>query len=302
MLRPPRFFLIAAMLATGLALGACSSDEDEREDYAASDTADNGAGNGALAIGGGMHDPGVIAPSCAAMPTASNGTRDITGIELGKSADMAYQVLRCANPAFELAFEDDSGFPLDRLPDGSKPRKLLNASAGLEKYDVFLVGMPGEEKVVAIRRTVEFGEGAEPPVTSLTERITTKYGKPTDVDDFGSTLYMEVPHAPDGPLLGPENSLFNNCTAHRAGPDDSMRINDGCGLSINVQIDLKATNRGLAKGMGVALVDQRQAMQAIALFNKNAARLLSEQQAQERDAAQRAVRDAGADRGRMPSL
>lgn len=237
---------------------------------------------------------------CARFKLPAGGQRDILGISFGMSADMAYGLLACSNPAFKVAYETDGGFSLPRLPDGGTPRTTITASAGMENVYVTLVGLPGQEKVVGVRRSVEFGEGNEAPAETILKRLTDKYGEPTYRWTGNDYWIFEVPYAPDGQLIGRENSLFSRCTSDRT--DGRMAISDACGLSVNFKIGLKSDNPGLAKSFTVSVIEQRKTMEAIAAFTEYARAAQSAKRERELDAAKRAVDEAGQDGSRVPTL
>ncbi|MEP9404349.1 hypothetical protein [Sphingomonas sp. VNH70] len=240
---------------------------------------------------------------CAAnRPAAASGGRDIAGVTLGMPAEQAFAIVACTNPAFEVDYSSEGGFRMAKLPGDTQPRTQIAARAGLETMTLSLVGLPGQEQVVAIHRSVEFADGQEAPVETVLKRLTDKYGQPSyrySAGD-GSVGRYELPYSPDGKLLGPDNALFNQCTNDRS--DGSMSISDACGISINFAVHAKSANPGLARSFAVALVDQRAAMAAIERFNQAAAAMAEKQRQGELNAAQQAVDAAGKDGNRMPTL
>jgi hypothetical protein len=287
------------VLGSMMAVSACSghSDEDDYHAPAVSQTDGGEAGTAKKDVGTAEAE-GI---NCGLYQPPPDTRHDILGISFGMTADEAYARLACANPAFKLEYDTSGGFSTKALRDGSKPRKTLTASAGLETATVSLIGLPGEEKVVAVQRRVEFGAGSEPPSETIVNRLTTKYGEPsrTIVDSGGS--YAWVVFSPDGQKLGPDNSLYSTCT-HYQSTSDSISINSECGFTVRTSVSVKLDNPGLAHAFSVTLVEQRKAMDAIEAFDNAVQSMADASRQRELDNAKRAVEQAGQNDEHIPTL
>lgn len=235
---------------------------------------------------------------CANRKETAGSRNDVLGVTIGMGAQEAYERLACANAAFTVEFAPGQGFRLPAVPGAPQPRTMLVADAGTEKVAVYLVGLPGEEKVYAISREVEFGVGAEPPVEQLYGTLVAKYGEGVRHRYYGDTVFT-VAYSPSGQLLGADNEDFGTCKGdpHRAG----VAADERCGLTVNYEIAPKPSNTGLAKVLFLTIVDQRGAMQAVEAYKAHAAGAVARKKEDELRQANDAVRNA-AQGGRMPDL
>lgn len=241
--------------------------------------------------------------NCSNRKQAADARNDVLGVTMGMPAQEAYERLACANPAFVVEFKPGQGFDLPEIPGGSQPRSLINADAGSENAVVYLVGLPGQEKVYAMTRKIEFGEGAEPPVANLLATVTAKYGAGIEHVTLAGTDYEarihSVAYSPTGILLGAGNADFTACASENIRAN-SVQMNSSCGLTIDYEVDPKKENTGLAKALYVTVADQRGAMQAIEAYKAYAGNVVARRKADELNRANQAVQNASGTR--MPGL
>lgn len=239
--------------------------------------------------------------NCSAFKNPKESPRDILGVTYGMSAEDAFARIACANPAFKVKFSTTQGFETEKLRDGSLPRKSIEANAGLERALVYLMGLPGAEKVIAVEREVEFGDESEPPFETIVSRLKQKYGESSGSTASSNSLHNWISYSPDGQKIGTDNSLYSDCTNYQS-TSASISINSGCGLTIFYTVRAKSDNAGLAKSFKVRVVEQRNAMDAITSFNEAAQLQAAEGRQQELDRAKQDVERAGQKNSSLPSL
>lgn len=194
---------------------------------------------------------------CANRKADANGRNDVLGVVLGMGAQEAYERLACANPAFTVAFSEQGGFKVPEVPGAPSPRRLLTADAGTQHVTAYLIGAPGQEKVYAITRHVEFGEGDEPPTAKLRETLTAKYGAGVQHVAYAEPIFT-VAYSAEGALLGAENPTFTACKGDPL--DRGVAIDERCGMTADYEITPKTSNPGLAQHLDLTIVDQRAAI------------------------------------------
>jgi hypothetical protein len=230
---------------------------------------------------------------CAQSKPPASGKNDILGVSFGMPAEQAFGIIACSNPAFTVEYNSDGGLDLPALSDGTKPRTQIAAQIDGESIFALLVGLPGQEKVVGINRSVEFAEGKEPAADAILKSLTDKYGQPTYRNTSSGSWAFEVPYTPQGQVIAEGSSLFSTCTADRTNGE--MQISDECGLSVNFVIALKDGNPGLAKSFKVSIVEQAKTMTAVDQYEAAARSAKGVAQKDQVD-------KAGQDKSRMPTL
>ena len=249
--------------------GAMTSNPDQRHTAQASGTADaEGIECGAVQPGSG---------------------NDVVGVTVGMSADDAYRLIACSNRALRVSFSDRGGFGPQVLPDGRRMRKSITAVAGGERIQALLVGLPGQERVVAITRELPFASGEAPLVTALVAQLQGKYGALRhDPNQYGQWSGNAIRGADGQPL--PEGSLSGAGCSLSAGLGGSLR--GDCGLSVAVDIQISRENPNLADRLKVSLIDGAFGVRQIQTVNAVI----------EADARARQNRDTENARGNTPNL
>ncbi len=160
-----RSFLVLVSLP--LVIAACSNadETDEVEPQAELDAELKNVGT--------QQAEGIDCPSKKVDSTSAKN--EITGVQIGMTAQQAYEAVACADPDYKVRYSD-FGFELPAIPDGSEPKRGIYAEKGLENISIFLMGLPGKERVIGISRYVEFPQGKEPTIKNLVESLTKKYG------------------------------------------------------------------------------------------------------------------------------
>lgn len=233
---------------------------------------------------------------CTNRAADANGRNDVLGVVIGMGAQEAYERLACANTAFTVAFSSQGGFTVPEVPGAPSPRTLLKADAGTQHVTAYLIGAPGQEKVYAITRHVEFGEGDEPSADKLRETLTAKYGAGVQHVAYAGPIYTTA-YSAEGALLGAENPTFTAC---KEDPLSSgVAIDERCGMTASYEIAPKTSNPGLANHLDLTIVDQRAAIQALQAVRARASAAIAGQKADEVNRANKAVQDAG---DRIPKL
>lgn len=213
---------------------------------------------------------------------AANGANDVVGVAIGMPAMEAYARMACSNPELRVRFDDRSGFPMPALPDGSKPRTFILGEGGGERIETYLAGMPGDERVIAVRRRLDFPRGQEAQFAALQQQLAAKYGALEEgagsiPQAYYASRVQEVP--PGG---------INPCAPRLHG---DMEIFGHCALSVSVRVEA-GNNRQLARRMIVSLSDGAAAFRLIEAYQARVRGEVGQQQDQQ---AQEAA-------GRAPSL
>lgn len=275
---------IAVALAAALVLVACGGSEGAAVD---------GAGQAGQVEQGGVADAGdgadEASPDCP--PEVRDGLAgpDILGVKLGMTADEALGTVRCA--LGEGAVVKTEARWLDRLQTygvelGTQAftvqkgdhqacdyqRNWQGCGFGNREWThvdetivVATPGVPGKETAMAIWRTQAFRESQMPPLQSVLDALTKKYGEPqmTEASDSPrgySAGYRELQWVSDragNPLKAP-NPLFQKCrnAISGRGEQTSASWTDGCGLNIRANVLLSGKNPGLAMELQVAMLQQ----------------------------------------------
>jgi hypothetical protein len=269
-----------------LALAACGGSGNSSIDVANGASADRSASSSRGE--GGTADAESI--NCNGIP-APDGL-DVVGVSMGMSADDAHRAIACSNRALRVSFTDRGGFGLPPLADGQRPRTAIIGESGQERITVGLIGLPGQERVVTIRRTLNFARGQEPAVAAMISELQQKYGGlEHNPDQYGAWSGRALRDASNQPLIsvGPSGTLLaSQC---EMGVLQGNLIGE-CGLSIAVDIDFSRENQQLASRLVVSMSNGAFGMQQLQAYQAQARGAAEQRQSQE-------VQDA---QGRTPSL
>ncbi|WP_157084704.1 hypothetical protein [Sphingomonas pituitosa] len=256
--------------------------------------------------------------SCPA-PGGGAGADDVTGIRLGMNLATAKTLLSCRNGAFHF-YEGHAGFRLPALPDGKPSLTMLTAKRGKiagcdpadpstlkactaekpsfeqvdEEVRLYLAGLPGKERVIAVMREEQFPADAQRDIAVVERDLVAKYGQQPDRNLDFSPHYSWIFDS-RGQRISAQNPDFAPCRDTAGfGNDAPLRLREGCRRTVNAwmiqEISTVARQQGVAAGVGVALVDHDAALRAIKDAEAQISALAETQQRQEQ---QRAAAQAG---------
>lgn len=134
---------------------------------------------------------------------------------------------------------------------------------GQSKWYVGTMGMPGQERVIAVAREEWFGEGKNPTAASVAQALISKYGTPsrTREDNYGQRT-LDWIYDPRGRAVGETSPLYQQCTGI-SDPDGGTSFSPDCGLVLQARVITLESNRQLAQYMQVGAIDQATGYQAI---------------------------------------
>jgi hypothetical protein len=164
-------------------------------------------------------------------------------IRMGFNASFAKTRITKTSKQIEQESEDKS------LALGSN-RVTEDMNPGEVKYTVLTMGVPGQERVISFGRAERFGEGKNPTVDSVAQALTGKFGPGTARrnDSSRSLLYRWV-YDPAGLKVVETSRLYRQCFG-------SANPRPECGVTVTAQIFWMPDNPGLARYLGVSVVDQ----------------------------------------------
>lgn len=282
---------LSLLLATAL-LAGCGSDKtpavsaEATKAAAASLPANASTTEVAAHMRGDVHCP-------ADLPAAAQGTPvdDVLGVRPGITYEQAANAVMCSNPLLVVTPDTSRGFDIQTygqtIRQGFSARfaeakvqktgrqivqemernamdRGMNAvredmKPGQAKWFVTTMGMPGQEKVIAVTREQWFDTGKNPTLDSVTQSLIDKYGPPTQKQDSSGyqTGYRGLRWAydPRGRLITETSPLFNQCNGV-SDPDSGMNLSADCGVVVEAKIIRLGSNPDLARFMQVGVVDQ----------------------------------------------
>lgn len=246
---------------------------------------DAGVGRGQASAPGEARTADELGLNCNAVAAQRGEGPDVAGVTIGMSADQALQKLACSNRALRVAFSDQGGFT-QPLPDGRRPRTTISGEGPQERVVVALVGLPGQERVVTIRRTLEFAAGQEPVITNTIAQLEQKYGalahNPAEYGRWTGHSLRDAnnrPIAPNDSLLGARCALS---VGMQAGQPD---LQGDCGLAVSVDIRPSSSNEQLAGRLVVSMNNGAFGVQLVEAYRAHANGAAQQQQSQEVDQA-----------------
>lgn len=270
------------------ALSACGGSGGNTAGSGTGDIPDGNSNQpAATAAPGGTADAEGI--NCGAL-TAPTGA-DVVGVSIGMGAEDARKAMACSNRALRVSVSDQGGFNVPPSPDGRPAHRSILAEGGQERIQAMLVGAPGDERVVTIRRTIDFAPDREPLVAELIAQLERKYGSLFhNPNEYGRWTGDNIRSADGQPIPPAESMLRINCT-----PETSLlqpMLRGECGLSVGVFIQPKESNERLATRLIVVMMNGSYGMQRIDALTANARNASNQQRDQETQRAQ----------GRAPTL
>lgn len=276
-------FLSTFAAVSALALASCSGTDSN--DTSNGDTIDQSSGADAA-------EDAPSALSCLRLPTRdARKDNDIMNIDLGMSADDALKIAQCNDEGLAVNVSDE-GAPA--LPDGSKPRVQISLQKEDDLVNVFLMGMPGEEKVYGLVRVKTFAEGTEPTVAQMRTQLLDKYGPLVPDRTFGADYRRNAENlneqaqalSPDGQPLFKDIYSKRDCAEYFGQNDSLAQLSGDCGFTKKMEIRPKYGNDGLASGFSVWIGDQRAIMMAMQSLGQKLRALQSEEREAERQEAE----------------
>jgi hypothetical protein len=288
-----KLFRVFAMLVAG-AVVACGSDEDDiglpdpssgrgnapEEVMSAEEVAEQKRGD-------------VDCPADIETPERADGAPvdDVVGVRPGLTIDEAKNLVLCTH---ELLVAEEGSRHFNMQTYGQEIRQGFTAkfaereqtadelrremeqgwmdragnavvrdmSPGQAKWYVAAMGMPGEERVIAVAREEWFAEGKNPTADSVADALVKKYGPPSRSYDSGSQRRIDWIYDPRGRPVGETSPLYQSCMGI-SNPDGGTNFSPDCGLVVQAMVMTLASNRQLAESMQVGVIDQANGYQAI---------------------------------------
>ena len=256
-----RKWMMASVMVLGLAAcGQGSADKGPESPEAANDTQATAETSGGTAAAEGLN--------CNAIKAKPANGPDVVGIAMGMPVQEAYQKLACFNPAFVLEMTEPR-------PDGY--RSIRTEYDG-DDISVRLVGVPGQEQVVEINRSVRYASGREPAVDGILNQLTQKYGAFTQTNYGGGpqVTYQMVQRADGSRVSGLEDPLMRGCPYEQP---------EACGLTVTTNIIRAESNPGLAHNFQVIMLDQRIARRQTEIARNSESSATQQRQSQELQSA-----------------
>lgn len=299
-IHPRRAPLRAGALALALLLAACGSDDragpaaaagagTPERPRAAAPTGDASAEEVAEEKRGDVDCP-------ADKPAAPAGApvQDVLGVRPGLSYEQAAQIVMCADPLLVVTEEKFRGFDFPtygqtvrqaftaqfaeaRVRKSSQQimREIEQAAiarggnaasegmpAGQSRWFVSTMGMPGEEKVIAVAREERFEADRNPTVDSVTQALLAKYGPASRQLGNATARHLTWIYDPRGRLAGETSAIYDRCNGLR-DPDGAVNLSPDCGVVIEADVQGLRDNPALADRLNVGVVDQANGYAAI---------------------------------------
>ncbi len=301
----------AAALVAGVTLAGC------QKPAADGGAAEAGAGASATSAAD-KKAPAVHCPAkirTAARP-AGAPVDDVVGVRPGLTYDEAANLVQCEDKGLDVK-PTTTGFDLEtygqRLRQGfdAKPREPERSSEeilkkmhddalargsnrvvdplkpGEQLFYVSTIGPPDEDRVIGVWREQWFAEGRNPPLGSVRQALTQKYGAPT-LDENGELYWI---YDPMGRQVGRDSPSVNLCRGRIRATPNGFSLNPDCGLTIAARIVPMKTNADLARSLEIGIADQAKGYAAIESTEKALASADAQRRAQE---LQRANQNADA--------
>lgn len=134
--------------------------------------------------------------------------------------------------------------------------------AGEAKWYVTTMGLPGQERVIAVAREEWFAEGRNPTMTSVAEALTKKYGPATRTQVAPHVITLIWVYDPSGRFAPEASPLANQCTA-MSDPDGGTNFSPDCGIVVAAMVWPVQENPALSRSVQVGVADQAGGYQAL---------------------------------------
>jgi hypothetical protein len=150
-----------------------------------------------------------------------------------------------------------------------------------DRFQVTLVGLPGQERVASVWRMQEFPEGKRPVRADLIQTLTAKYGEPSQVDDRGHQIKLSWVFDLRGRRMSTNNPAYLSCFGLNPDADSSQRWTAACGHTIAATVTSDAANSELARQLAMVSMNQADYVEAAdamkAALAERAARLQADE-------------------------
>jgi hypothetical protein len=280
--------LAGALAACGSGGQSPASSEGAHRAAEASLPANASALQVATHMRGDVHCPAKIQtpPQAAGVPVD-----DVRGVRPGETYEEAANVVMCTDPMLVVKPDDDHGFQINtyglKIRQGFSARfaeaektsqqimremeeeqqaRMSNAirqdlKPGEEKWFVSTMGMPGQERVIAVARDNWYAKGKNPTVASVIQALVKKYGQPTEKSPEEHVSLQRVNYSvrwafdPRGRLITETSPLFHQCYGF-SDPDNGFHLSADCGTVVQAAVISTSENADLAQSLQVGVVNQ----------------------------------------------
>lgn len=133
---------------------------------------------------------------------------------------------------------------------------------GEAKWYVSTMGLPGQERVIAVAREEWFAEGRNPTIESVADALSKKYGQPTRKQVMPQMIYLTWVHDPQGRFVPETAPLANRCNGN-ADPDGGSSFSPDCGIVVAALVQPVRENPALAQFFQVGVNDHAGGYEAI---------------------------------------
>lgn len=219
---------------------------------------------------------------------------DVQGVRPGLTFEEARNLVLCSNELLVVNVDTSRGFNINTygqtLRQGfaaryAEPRVVKSSkqimqemqddmmarsgnavredlAAGQSKWFVSTMGMPGEERVIAVARTERFEAERNPTMASVEQALVKKYGAPTRRQVSGTTINLGWVSDASGRPLTETSPAYNSCSVAPSA-DGGANFSPDCGITVGARVFAKRDNDQLAERMDVGVVDQAGGYDAI---------------------------------------
>jgi len=212
---------------------------------------------------------------------------DVVGVRPGLTYDEAQNVVLCTHDLLVASPPSTSGFNINTygatIRQGfsarfAEPRVVKSSQdymremnedfmarsgnavredmkPGQAKWYVSTMGVPGEERVIAVAREEWFAEGRNPTMQAVAEALIKKYGAPTRKQEAPQVINLAWIYDPQGRFIPETSPNAMRCTV-MSSPDGGTSFSPDCGLVIGAQVWPVRENPALAKAVQVGVAEQ----------------------------------------------
>ena len=254
---------LAALLAA--TLSACGGGRDGPAGGSGSVLKNGGAttDQAAASVPGAAGERGI---DCAATGAQHGDGPDVIGVTVGMPAGQAFQKIACSDPAMDVHYKEIDGsesIRLPPLPNGQRPKYNIVAHRGGTTVHAYLIGLPGQERVISVNRTLRFERENAPAVAALVAQLEAKYGRLLRTPAIQDSYTAGAVRSAEGrAVTATDDPLFLRCMA-----DGSLYSLTGeCGLSVVVSIYPRSDNPELVDYFDVSILNGNYGQQQVEAF------------------------------------
>ncbi len=306
----------AAVLAAGLLVAACGSDEPAKQAAApaAKSAAKTQAATATAAEVAAETRGKVKCPAKIQSPAraANAPVDDVVGVRPGMTYEEAANVVMCTNdllvvgPATSRGFQIqtygqtlrqgfNANFAAERVQKSSRDylkemqdhaiargsnRATRSGEPGQSRWFVGTMGMPGEERVISAAREEWFEKDRQPTLESVQQALLKKYGPPTQVQNAGHQWTLRWAYDTRSRLVTETSPLFRQCHG-AADPNAGANLTPDCGVVVAASIFPLRDNPALAERMQVGVVDSGGGYERLMATEQGLQRLETERRAKQ---------------------